>query len=108
MTMKYLLAGAFAATLALAQAQDPQSDPAKLKTALDAANKTLQDWPALGRYRDANEQVKPPARGEERVVFMGDSITDGWGKRYGKFFPDKPYINRGISGQTTPQMLIRF
>jgi len=39
---------------------------------------------------------------------MGDSITDNWGRQYGKFFPGKPYINRGISGQTTPQMLIRF
>ena len=49
----------------------------------------------------------PPA-GEKRVVFMGDSITDAWGRNYGKFFPGKPYVNRGISGQTTPQMLIRF
>jgi lysophospholipase L1-like esterase len=68
----------------------------------------LKDWPNLGRYRDANSQVLPPAPGEDRVVFMGDSITDGWGRQYGKFFPTKPYINRGISGQTTPQMLIRF
>jgi len=54
--------------------------------------------------------VQPLAAGEERVVFMGDSITDAWGRTYGKtsFFPGKPYINRGISGQTTPQMLIRF
>ena len=110
--MKFVVAAAFSATLSFAQAQapapDPALDPAKVKTALDRANKTLQDWPALGRYRDANLSVKPPAPGEERVVFMGDSITDGWGKRYGKFFPDKPYINRGIGGQTTPQMLIRF
>jgi lysophospholipase L1-like esterase len=90
-------------------AQQPEAlDAAKLKTALDRANNTLQDWPALNRYRAENAKIAAPAAGEERVVFMGDSITDNWGRRYGKFFPGKPYINRGISGQTTPQMLIRF
>jgi len=72
------------------------------------AQDKLKDWPNLGRYRDANAQVQPPAAGENRVVFMGDSITDGWGHNDSRFFPGKPYINRGISGQTTPQMLIRF
>ena len=97
------------ALLAQAPATDPAAlDATKLKTALDRANRTLQDWPNLNRYRADNAKVAPPAAGEERVVFMGDSITDGWGRRYGKFFPGKPYINRGISGQTTPQMLIRF
>jgi lysophospholipase L1-like esterase len=53
--------------------------------------------------------VTPPAKNEQRVVFMGDSITDGWdAPNMGGFFPGKPYVNRGISGQTTPQMLIRF
>ena len=66
----------------------------------------LQDWPALGRYKDANATVTPPAKDEARVVFMGDSITDGW--KLANYFPNKPYVNRGISGQTTPQMLIRF
>jgi lysophospholipase L1-like esterase len=83
-------------------------DPAQLKTELERTRKTLQDWPNLGRYRNDNTSVTPPSAGEERVVFMGDSITDGWGRKYGKFFPGKPYINRGISGQTSPQMLIRF
>ena len=55
-----------------------------------------------------NEKVAAPQPSEDRIVFMGDSITDAWGRRYGKFFPGKPYINRGIGGQTTPQMLIRF
>lgn len=87
---------------------DAAPDAAKLKTALDRATRTAQDWPNLNRYRADNATVTVPAAGEERVVFMGDSITDGWGRRYGKFFPGKPYINRGISGQTTPQMLIRF
>ncbi len=67
----------------------------------------LADWPQLGRYRDSNAALPPPEK--DRVVFFGDSITDAWG-RYGNtgFFPGKPYVNRGISGQTTPQMLIRF
>ena len=69
----------------------------------------LRDWPALGRYRDANAKLAPPVKGEQRVVFMGDSITDAWDDpKYGGFFPGKPYFDRGISGQTTPQMLIRF
>jgi lysophospholipase L1-like esterase len=66
------------------------------------------DFPNLARYHDENAKLRPPAPDEKRVVFMGDSITDNWGRRYGKFFPGKPYLNRGIGGQTTPQMLIRF
>ena len=70
----------------------------------------LADWPQLGRYRAENAALAPAAPGEERVVFYGDSITDGWGRRAGTgdFFPGKPYVNRGISGQTTPQMVVRF
>jgi lysophospholipase L1-like esterase len=66
------------------------------------------DFAGLGRYRDDNVKLTPTEKG--RVVFYGDSITDGWGRRpgTGQFFPGKPYVNRGISGQTTPQMLIRF
>jgi lysophospholipase L1-like esterase len=76
---------------------------------LAAAQKTLQDWPNLARYGEANSKVVPPASKENRVVFMGDSITDAWVQpQFGGFFPGKPYIDRGISGQTTPQMLIRF
>lgn len=67
----------------------------------------LHDWPALGRYRADNAKLAEPAKGEHRVVFYGDSITDFWRTR-GSFFPGKPYIDRGISGQTTPQMLVRF
>ncbi len=83
-------------------------DVAKMQSDLKSAQDKLKDWPNLGRYHDADAQVEQPAAGENRVVFMGDSITDGWGRKYGKFFPGKSYINRGISGQTTPQMLIRF
>ncbi len=69
---------------------------------------TAQDWPNLAKYAADNARIGPPAPAESRVVFMGDSITEGWNAANGPFFPDKPYINRGISGQTTPQMLIRF
>ena len=67
------------------------------------------DWAWLARFKDADSALTPPAPGEKRVVFMGDSITQGW-KIEGPdgYFPGKPYINRGISGQTTPQMLVRF
>jgi lysophospholipase L1-like esterase len=87
----------------------PQDPCAELKAQATRSEARLRDWPALARYRDANAQLAPPAKGEQRVVFMGDSITDSWDDpRYDGFFPGKPYINRGISGQTTPQMLIRF
>jgi lysophospholipase L1-like esterase len=89
------------------QAQ-PDADAAKLKTDLERAQRQLKDWPNLNRYAADNAKTPPPKPGENRVVFMGDSITDGWGRSYGKFFPGQPYINRGISGQTTPQMLLRF
>jgi lysophospholipase L1-like esterase len=65
-----------------------------------------QDWAQFGRYRDADAALTPSAPG--RVVFFGDSITDSWIHNGGTFFPGKPYVNRGIGGQTTPQMLIRF
>jgi uncharacterized protein (TIGR02246 family) len=66
------------------------------------------DWPNLAKYRDANAQLPPPAKGENRVVFYGNSITEGWAQFFPAMFPGKPYIGRGISGQTTPQMLVRF
>jgi len=91
----------------LAQATAP--DCSEMKTRLDRAETRLNDWPALARYREDNNKTVAPAKNEQRVVFMGDSITDSWDDpRYGGFFPGKPYLNRGISGQTTPQMLIRF
>jgi len=66
----------------------------------------LEDWAQLARYRAADEAL--PGMEDGRVVFFGDSITDAWTANGGKFFPGKPYVNRGISGQTTPQMLVRF
>jgi lysophospholipase L1-like esterase len=64
------------------------------------------DYGQLARYREANAKLGPPAAGENRVVFFGDSITDIW--KLEDSFPGKPYVNRGIGGQTTPQMLVRF
>jgi lysophospholipase L1-like esterase len=89
----------------------PVPDCPELAAALAAVSRNdvrLRDWASLARYRDANRVLPAPA-GEPRVVFMGDSITDVWPqRRFGDFFAGKPYVGRGISGQTTPQMLVRF
>jgi lysophospholipase L1-like esterase len=94
----------------------PHPDPdqvvlPKPRTALERYRQSkipiyMNDYGQLARYRDANAALKPPAAGENRIVFFGDSITDGW--KLADYFPGKPYVNRGISGQTTPQMLVRF
>ena len=69
----------------------------------------LADWAQLGRYRAEDVALPPPSPRENRVVFFGSSTTDNWGRKYNSvFFPGKSYINRGVSGQTTPQMLVRF
>ena len=67
-----------------------------------------KDWANLEKFRGENLKAGIPADGEKRVVFMGNSITIGWIEHRPEFFKGKPYINRGISGQTTPQMLVRF
>lgn len=67
-----------------------------------------QDMWGFSRYYEANEKIGLPAPGEKRIVFMGNSITDGWSNARPEFFAGKPYINRGIAGQTTPLMLVRF
>src|SRR5262245_13047602 len=93
-------------------AQDKQD--AKPKVAKPGAKESkwkaaLETDPAdLKRYREANAKLAPPAPGEDRVVFLGDSITDNWGRSFSRLFPGKPYIGRGISSETTQQMLIRF
>ncbi len=107
--MKLFLTTLCLTAIAFGQDAVPEKvDVPKLQKQLDTYAKTLADWPNLARYRAANTKVQPPAASENRVVFMGDSITDAWGKKFEQFFPGKPYIGRGISGQTTPQMLIRF
>jgi lysophospholipase L1-like esterase len=88
-------------TTVLGWSQTPAQVPAPVPA-------SVKEFANIARYHAENAQLAPPALGENRVVFMGDSITDGWGRKYGTFFPGKPYVNRGISGQTTPQMLIRF
>ena len=85
-----LVAAAFDATIA--------QTPDRLRT----------DWAYLEKYRADNASLGAPKPGENRVVFMGNSITEGWAKYFPAMFPNKPYIGRGISAQTTPQMLVRF
>lgn len=91
---------------ALAQAPSPGVIPPQLRQAASLIN----DFGNTRRYTTENAAVKPPAAGEQRVVFMGDSITDNLhnAQRFGPFFPGKPYLNRGIGGQVTGQMLLRF
>ncbi|HZE73208.1 MAG TPA: SGNH/GDSL hydrolase family protein [Pyrinomonadaceae bacterium] len=100
------------ATAIRGQVPTPTPSPATcddVRAQLERDEARLKDWPALARYHDDNSRQPPRAKNEKRVVFMGDSITDSWDNpNNGGFFPGKPYINRGISGQTTPQMLIRF
>jgi lysophospholipase L1-like esterase len=102
-------------SLAQAQTEAPAKPPANCEELapivqkLAVAHNTLQDWPNLARYRQANAELPAPSEKDSRVVFMGDSITDIWARpEAGGFFPGKPYVGRGIGGQTTPQMLIRF
>ncbi len=84
--------------IAMANNSDAQPTDQQLRT----------DWANLAKYRDANSRLTPPAKNENRVVFMGNSITEGWQRYFPTMFAGKPYINRGIGGQTTPQMLVRF
>ena len=112
---------AAAAASSMLAAQDPGSKP-EIPAAAPAATtasehpdndywrkhdqQLLTDFGWLARFKEANEKLGSPAAGENRVVFMGDSITEGW--HLDMSFPGKPYVNRGISGQTSPQMLLRF
>jgi lysophospholipase L1-like esterase len=98
-----------------AQAQTNQATsaaPVKTMEQLQKENGQLlrikNDWPNFGRYRKANETLGLPSAKEKRVVFMGNSITDAWIDLSPEFFEGKSYIDRGISGQTTGQMLVRF
>ncbi len=83
----------------------PRSNCCLTITAKSLADQ-LQDWNQLGRYHQANQELKKQPADPKRVVFMGDSITDFW--KLDEYFPGMPYVNRGISGQTTPQMLVRI
>ncbi|MBN8885225.1 MAG: SGNH/GDSL hydrolase family protein [Rudaea sp.] len=93
-----------------AQNADTSPTLAILAARLNDDESRLADWPLFSRYREENGRLAAPKPGETRVVFMGDSITDFWGlgDDHGTFFPGKAYVNRGIRGQTTAQMLVRF
>ena len=90
--VRCIVAGATLVFVAAANAQAPQPT----------------DWANLHRYAAENAALSAPSPNESRVVFMGNSITEAWAKSFTTQFPGRPYIGRGISGQTTPQMLIRF
>ena len=90
---------------AAAQASDLGAKVETLEHRLAAQRHFLTDFGGLVRYGSDNAELKPPKPGENRVVFLGDDITDLWGQ---EFFAGKPYLNRGIAGQTTAQMLVRF
>jgi lysophospholipase L1-like esterase len=95
----------------LGYAQAPAvAAPVDAEKQIATMQKKLDDWPQLGRYAAENSALGGVPKGKKRVVFYGDSITDGWGRRpnTGTFFPGKAYVNRGISGQTTAQMVVRF
>lgn len=87
------------------QASSRQPAVDELEREIQGYVRQLTDWGGLVRYGSDNAELRP-APG--RVVFIGDEITEDWGEGKSKFFPDKPYLNRGIAGQTTPQMLVRF
>jgi lysophospholipase L1-like esterase len=104
---------ALGAGAASAQDQPAAADPCASLTPYQKSqlDRTMHDWAYLAKYRAANAALPSPSPDVNRVVFMGDSITEGWGLKNpdrGDFFPGKPYVNRGISGQTTPQMVVRF
>ncbi len=106
-----LLIFAVAALFSAAGAQTPTPTPAPgtyeaEKLRADRLQARFNDYANLARFREANRQLAAPSKDENRVVFMGDSITAGW--KLDEYFPGQPFINRGISGQTTSQMLLRF
>ena len=97
------------AAAAVSPAQSTPGDPTRqqLEQELDAYRRVLLDWGGLTRYGSENSELRydPSAK---RVVFLGDEITENWGAGKAKFFPGKPYLNRGITRQTSAQMLVRF
>jgi lysophospholipase L1-like esterase len=95
-----------AASAQLVEDYNPPHANCCLASAAQTLANQLEDWNQLGRYHADNEKLKAQPADPQRVVFMGDSITDGW--KLTQYFPGKPYVNRGISGQTTPQMLVRM
>jgi lysophospholipase L1-like esterase len=111
--MRRLVAGAIAGWMLLsnacfAQTEESSQKVQELERRVAALRKLLTDWGGLTRYGSEDTEIPPPKPTENRVVFLGDQITENWGRGDSGFFPGKPYLNRGIAGQTTPQMLVRF
>jgi lysophospholipase L1-like esterase len=104
--MKLLLLLAALASMLSAQAHSQSNCEESEREAL-AQRRLLGDWAGLTRYGSENAELRLPP-GQDRVVFLGDEITEQWGQSEAGFFPGKPYFNRGIARQTTPQMLVRF
>jgi lysophospholipase L1-like esterase len=111
--MKFLAISAVVLSMVLCcrmSAQDPDTGDrvADLQRQLTAAMRLLSDWGGLNHYGSEDTEIPPPVPNENRVVFLGDDITEQWGGENGTFFPGKHYFNRGIARQTTGQMLVRF
>jgi lysophospholipase L1-like esterase len=102
MNLAVLLLGAAAS---LTAQHRPPPTIAQLEEEVAGYVRQLTDWGGLVHYGSDNAELRPQAG---RVVFLGDEITENWGEGKTPFFPGKPYLNRGIAGQTTPQMLVRF
>jgi lysophospholipase L1-like esterase len=95
----------------LAAARVPQecaATVAAFEQQVEAQRKLLWDWAGLIRYGSENTELPKPKPEENRIVFIGDEITENWGQGVTPFFPGKPYLNRGVAGQTSAQMLVRF
>src|SRR5687767_12159004 len=109
LVIKILLGMAVLSCLVSAQSpRDCASVTSALEQRLEAQRRLLADWAGLIRYGSENTELPSPKPGADRVVFLGDEVTENWGRGGAQFFSGKPYLNRGISGQTTPQMLVRF
>ena len=95
---------------ALPKAVDPKAADAleQMKAKLAADEHKLADWAGLTAWGSEDTEVAPPKPGENRVIFLGTTLTARWGKGSAPFFPNKPYFNRGVEDQTTPMMLVRF
>ena len=91
----------------IASSVGANADSSALHQQIEMMRKSLRDYGNLARYHEEDRRLSASSQ-ESSVVFMGDSITDFWGRQHGQFFPRKNYVNRGIGGQVTPQMLLRF
>ena len=109
LAMKFVVFVVAASCTVWAQtASPPPASVETLQKRIDSLNRMMIDWAGLTKYGSDDSEVPPPAPGENRVVFLGDQLTEYWGKTAGAFFAGKPYFNRGISGQNTAMMLVRF